>query len=131
MAVLHKILYVEDEPDIQIIAKMSLEVLGGFTVCVCSGGVEALEQAQEFMPDLILLDVMMPGMDGPETLKQLKQLPELALTPFVFMTAKVNAHEIAHYLSLGAKAVIAKPFEPMELPKKIQEIFDLHQSLSG
>lgn len=131
MAVSHKILYVEDEPDIQMIAKMSLEMLGGFTVCLCSSGYEALEKAQEFLPDLILLDVMMPGMDGPETLKQLHLLPELALTPAVFMTAKVNAHEIAEYLNLGAKAVIAKPFEPTELPKKIQEIIDLHQSPSG
>lgn len=124
MAIPKKILYVEDEPDIQTIVKMSLEMLGGFKVCLCSNGVEALQQALDFFPDLILLDVMMPGMDGPETLRQLRLIPELALTPAVFMTAKVNAQEISKYYSYGAKAVIAKPFQPLKLPEQIQAVLD-------
>lgn len=124
MTLAKKILYVEDEPDIQVIAKMSLEMLGGFTVCLCSSGAEALQQAQTFVPDLILLDVMMPGMDGPETLRQLRLMPTLADTPAVFMTAKVNSHEVNKYLANGAKAVIPKPFEPLKLPHQIQEILD-------
>lgn len=124
MTLAKKILYVEDEPDIQVIAKMSLEMLGGFTVCLCSSGAEALQQAQTFVPDLILLDVMMPGMDGPETLRQLRLMPTLADIPAVFMTAKVNSNEINKYLANGAKAVIPKPFEPLKLPHQIQEILD-------
>lgn len=120
----NKILYVEDEPDIQIIAKMSLEMLGGFEVCVCSSGAEALAKALGFLPDLILLDVMMPGMDGIETLRQLRLIPELVHIPVVFMTAKVNSQEVIKYYSYGAKAVIAKPFEPLKLPAQIQAVLD-------
>lgn len=123
-----KILYVEDEPDIQTIAKMSLEVIGGFDVCLCSSGFEALEKALTYRPDLILLDVMMPGMDGPETLAQLRLIPELAEIPAVFMTAKVNANEVNRYYSFGAKAVIAKPFEPLKLPIQIREVLEQNDS---
>jgi two-component system, OmpR family, response regulator len=118
-----RILYVEDEADIQMIAKMTLEMLGGYVVCGCSSGVEALQNALDFLPDLILLDVMLPEMDGPEILRQLRLIPELAATPAVFMTAKVNAQEISKYLSYGAKAVISKPFEPLKLSEQIQHIF--------
>jgi CheY-like chemotaxis protein len=124
MAIPKKILFVEDEPDIQTIAKMSLEMIGGFNVCLCSSGVEALQKALDYRPDLMLLDVMMPGMDGPETLRQLLLIPELAAIPAVFMTAKVNAQEISKYYSYGAKAVIAKPFEPLKLPEQIQAVLD-------
>ena len=121
---LERILYVEDEPDIQAVARLALEHLGGFTVEVCSSGNEALSKITTYAPDLILLDVMMPGMDGPTTLAELRKLPACAATPVVFMTAKVQPQEVAHYLSLGAIDVIPKPFDPMTLADKVRSIWD-------
>ncbi|MDH5181376.1 MAG: response regulator [Gammaproteobacteria bacterium] len=121
MSQLHKILYVEDEVDIQAIAQIALEDIGGFSVLVCSTGAEAIKTAPDFKPDLILLDVMMPGMDGPSTLEALRKLPELATTPVVFMTAKVQPQEIEYFKSLGAVEVIAKPFDPLKLPELISK----------
>lgn len=121
---LKRILYVEDEPDIQTVARLSLETLGGFTVEICSSGNDALSRAPAFQPQLILLDVMMPSMDGPSTLKMLRRLPQFASTPVVFMTAKVQPSEIAHYLQLGAVDVIPKPFDPMILSNQIQVIWE-------
>ena len=123
---LQKILYVEDEPDIQAIARLALEMVGGFTLEVCNSGEEAMRKATGFAPDLILLDVMMPGMDGPATLAALRRLPELAATPVMFMTAKVQPSEIAHFKSLGALDVIAKPFDPMQLSQTIRASWDRH-----
>lgn len=120
---LTRILYVEDDPDIQAIAMMVLETISGFTLKACSSGSEALENAVRFNPDLVLLDVMMPGMDGPETLKGLRNFPELASTPVVFMTAKVQPQEVEGYLNLGAVGVIAKPFDPMTLAQQLRDIW--------
>lgn len=120
---LTRILYVEDEPDIQTVARLALETLGGFTVQICSSGDEALRRSSSFEPQLILLDVMMPVMDGPSTLKMLRALPQFAGTPVVFMTAKVQPSEVAHYLELGAVDVIAKPFDPMTLSTQVQAIW--------
>ncbi len=120
---LTRILYVEDDPDIQAIAIMVLETINGFTLKSCSCGSEALEKAVQFKPDLVLLDVMMPGMDGPETLKGLRAFPELAATPVVFMTAKVQPQEVEGYLKLGAIGVIAKPFDPMTLAQELRDIW--------
>lgn len=120
---LSRILYVEDDPDIQAIAVMVLETISGFVLEPCSGGSEALQKAVAFKPDLILLDVMMPGMDGPETLKGLRAFPELAQTPVVFMTAKVQPQEVEAYLKLGALGVIAKPFDPMTLAQELRDIW--------
>ena len=124
--VLSKILYVEDEPNIQEVARMALEMVGGFTVTICSSGEEALATAPEFDPDLLLLDVMMPGMDGPTTLVELHKISALAAKPAIFMTAKVQPHEVAEYKELGAIDVIPKPFDPMTLSASIQEIWDAH-----
>lgn len=124
MSHLQRILYTEDEPDIQAVAKVALEMVGGFTLKVCSSGEEALREAEAFAPDLILLDVMMPNMDGPSTLAGLRQLPSLANTPAVFMTAKVQANEVAELKALGALDVIAKPFDPMLLAGQIRAIWD-------
>lgn len=120
---LTRILYVEDDPDIQAIAMMVLETINGFTLAACSSGAEALAKAVGFNPDLVLLDVMMPGMDGPETLKGLRAFPELAHTPVVFMTAKVQPQEVEGYLNLGAVGVIAKPFDPMTLAQQLRDIW--------
>jgi CheY-like chemotaxis protein len=123
---LEKILYVEDEPDIQMVAQMALEAVGGFTVQVCSSGTEALRKVQAFGPQLIILDVMMPGMDGPTTLGELRKLPCCAATPIVFMTAKVQPAEVARFRSLGAIDVISKPFDPMTLAETIRELWKRH-----
>ncbi len=121
---LTRILYVEDEPDIQMVARLALEALGGFTVEICSSGDEALKRAPGFKPQLFLLDVMMPGMDGPSTLKMLRALPQFAYTPVIFMTAKVQPSEVAGYKELGAVDVIPKPFDPMTLASRVQDIWE-------
>lgn len=121
---LHRILFVEDDPDIQMIAQLALESIGGFQVCACSSGAEALARAPAFAPDLILLDVMMPAMDGPETLGRLRAMSATATTPVIFMTAKVQRHEVSQYLALGAIDVIAKPFDPMTLAAAISAIWE-------
>ncbi len=121
MAELKKILYVEDEPDIQMIARVALENVGGFELLVCSSGAEAVEKAASFNPDLLLLDVMMPGMDGPTTLQELRKIPQVAHTPVMFMTAKIQAQEVEFLKSLNVADVIAKPFDPMGLANNIRE----------
>ena len=123
-APLSRILYVEDEPDIRFVAEMALQAVGGFTVITCASGEEALSAAPAAGADLLLLDVMMPGMDGPGTLKALRALAATADTPVIFMTAKVQATEVAMYKALGALEVIAKPFDPMTLAAQIQRIWD-------
>jgi two-component system, OmpR family, response regulator len=120
---LHRILFVEDDPDIQTVARMALEALGGFTVLACSSGAEALAKVDGFVPDLVLLDVMMPGMDGPTTLEALRQRAACREVPIVFMTAKVQAQELAFYRELGAEEVIAKPFDPMVLAERVRAIW--------
>jgi CheY-like chemotaxis protein len=121
---LKAILYVEDEADIRTIAKMALEAVGGFTVHACASGQDALDAAPAAGADLILLDVMMPGLDGPSTLKALRDIPATAATPVIFMTAKVQPSEIAQYKGLGALDVIAKPFDPMRISAEIRRIWD-------
>ncbi|WP_166266734.1 response regulator [Marinobacter caseinilyticus] len=123
MADLRRILYVEDEPDIRAVAELALSAVGGFEVRLCESGTEAIGAALDFRPDFILLDVMMPGMDGPETLKSLRSVPELAVIPVAFMTAKVQPSEIEGYKALGASDVIAKPFDPMTLADTVRKIW--------
>lgn len=122
MSDVNKILYVEDEADIRTIAEIALRDIGGFTLNSCSSGAQALESVAEFNPDLILLDVMMPGMGGPETLEELRKLNATASTPVIFMTAKVQPQEIEYYKSLGAVDVISKPFNPLTLAVEIKKI---------
>ncbi|MDX8398894.1 MAG: response regulator [Gallionellaceae bacterium] len=121
---LSRILYVEDEPDIQTVAKLALEMVGEFTLEVCSSGAEALEKVAAFQPQLILLDVMMPGMDGPTTLGKLRELPLFATTPVIFMTAKVQPSEVAEYKRIGALDVIPKPFDPMTLASQVTAVWE-------
>ena len=121
---LNKILYIEDEPDIQTVAKLALETVGGFTVEICGSGDMTLERAPDFEPDLILLDVMMPGMDGPETLSALRRIVGLSDAPVIFMTAKVMGSEVERYEKLGAVGVIPKPFDPMTLADRVREIWN-------
>ncbi|MHA7855169.1 response regulator [Marinobacter shengliensis] len=121
-ASLNKILYVEDDPDIRAIAELALQDVGGFNAALCSSGQQALEVAPEFEPDLILLDVMMPEMDGPETMRRLRALDATRATPVIFMTARIQGTEIQEYLALGAIGVIPKPFDPMTLADDIHRI---------
>ena len=120
---LERILFVEDEADIQAVAQVALEAVGGFTVRICSSGEEALRVAEAFAPQLILSDVMMPDMDGPATLIALRRLPALADTPAIFMTARVLPQEVEQLRASGAMAVIAKPFDPMTLAQQIKDIW--------
>ena len=116
-----KLLYVEDEADIREIAEYALED-EGFEIVFCESGERAMEQAGDFQPEVILLDVMMPGMDGPTTLKNLRDVPGLQTTPVIFLTAKVQPNEIQDFIALGAIDVIPKPFDPMTLAEQIREV---------
>jgi CheY-like chemotaxis protein len=116
-----KVLYVDDEPDIREVAVMALEMDGGIEVKSAGSGPEGLQILEEgYQPDVVLLDVMMPGMDGPAVLAELKKRPEYVDTPVVFITARAQAHELSRFLSLGAVGVITKPFDPMTLPAELR-----------
>lgn len=118
---LERILHVDDEADIREIVRVSLEAIGGFRVRSCASGAQAVASAPEFNPDLLLLDVMMPGMSGPETLAALRGGPAAVSAPAVFMTARDDA---APWRALGAVATIAKPFDPLRLPARLGEIWE-------
>ncbi|MDV3502232.1 response regulator [Marinobacter sp. M-5] len=122
-AQLQRIMLVEDEEDIRAVAELALEAVGGFTLQACGSGASALENLDAFNPQLILLDVMMPQMDGPSTLRAIRERPEFRNTPAIFMTAKVQPEEVREYLAQGAVDVIPKPFDPMTLSEKIRDIW--------
>jgi CheY-like chemotaxis protein len=115
-----RILHVDDEPDIREVVDMSLGLNPEFEVRACSSGAEAVAVAIEWSPALILLDVMMPGMDGPTTLLQLHKSPQTCNIPVLFMTARAQTREIEHFITLGAMGVISKPFDPMTLASQIR-----------
>ena len=117
-----KILYVDDEDDIREIAQMSLELEPEFEVHLCSSGAQALDKAASWQPDLILLDVMMPEMDGPETLRRLAADEQTAAIPVAFITARTQTHQVERYLAMGAVGVIAKPFDPMKLAADVMDL---------
>lgn len=117
-----RILYVEDEPDIREVTRLALEFSGRFDVRICESGSQALHEAAVFGPDLILLDVMMPGMDGLTLMNHLRGVTRTQDTPVVFMTAKVQTSEVSRYLDLGAAGVIPKPFDPRTLGDRVIEI---------
>ena len=123
---LTRILLGEDDPDIQEIAALTLETLGGFTVEACNTGIEALEAVPRFLPDLILLDVLMPELDGLGVLTELRANPEFMDIPIIFMTAKVMEEEIDQLREMGAMDVIHKPFDPQFLADQVKEIWANH-----
>ncbi len=127
MSELKKIMHVEDDPSIQVVTKVALQSIGKLDVHTCSGGQEALDSVNWVNPDLILLDVMMPGMDGPTTLQQLKGVIDIAAVPVVFLTAKVQPQELARYKDLGAIGVIIKPFDPMQLANQVKALWNEHK----
>lgn len=114
------VLLVDDEEDIRLVAKACLERLAGWRVQSASSGLDALEHVHAERPDAILLDVMMPGLDGPATLTRLRSDPETAAIPVLFLTAKAQASDRADLEALGAQAVLTKPFDPMTLPDQIR-----------
>ena len=122
---LHKILLVDDDADIRRVATICLERVGEWAVVGVGSGAAALAVAAVEAPDVVLLDVMMPGMDGPETLAVLRADPRTRSIPVIFMTARVLPEEVEAYLRLGARGVIQKPFDPMALPGLVQEMFDV------
>jgi two-component system OmpR family response regulator len=128
LSTLQRILCVDDEPDIRSVVKMALEAVGKFTVLMCASGAEAIEKAPGFAPDFILLDAMMPGMDGPATLRALRQMPALASVPVAFITAKVQPSEIAAYKAMGALAVIPKPFSARSLASEVREVWSRREN---
>jgi CheY-like chemotaxis protein len=115
----HRILIIDDEEDIRDVAALSLETVAGWEVVVASSGAQGLARAVEHPPDAILLDVMMPGMDGPTTLRELRKNPVTAKIPVLLLTAKVQASDQRRFADLGVEAVLFKPFDPMMLSKQI------------
>ena len=111
------------------LSELTLEMLGGFRVVHCASGCAALERFAAEAPQLVLMDVMMPGMDGPETLRRLREMPGAARSvPVIFMTARAQVHEQAAYRSLGALGVIVKPFDPDRLTAEITTLWESHDA---
>jgi two-component system OmpR family response regulator len=123
MRALNNVAYVDDDADILCIAEIALESIGKLNTTLIHGPQLALEQLARATPDLILLDVMMPGIDGPTLLQEIVRDPLLSRTPVIFMTARVQPKEVDHYLALGAIGVIAKPFDPMTLSQEVRRIW--------
>jgi CheY-like chemotaxis protein len=120
MSELKRVMCVEDDPDIRMILEFSLQRLGGYELCLCAGGLEALGKVAAFAPQLVLLDVMMPGLSGPQTLERLRVLDTMRGVPMVFLTAKAMRDEVEELLEHGATGIIVKPFDPVTLPRDIR-----------
>jgi two-component system, OmpR family, response regulator len=110
-----RVIYADDEPDIREVAALSLGLDPDIEVRTCASGPEVLVAVVDWLPDIILLDVMMPGMDGPTTLARLRERAELAAVPVVFITARSQTREVEQFKALGAAGIITKPFDPMTL----------------
>jgi CheY-like chemotaxis protein len=115
-----RVLHVDDDPDIREIVDMSLGLNPELEVRACGSGAEAIEAAAQWSPALILLDVMMPRMDGPTTLSHLRQNPRTSSIPVLFMTARAQTREIEQFIALGAQGVISKPFDPLTLAGEVR-----------
>ena len=120
---LNRICYVEDDEDIQRIVRMSLERVGKMTVEVVSDSMVAIERIITFKPELVLLDWMMPGMDGPTLFRKMLETPEVRDLPVVFITAKASQRELDELRKLGAAGTISKPFSPRDLPEQLRAIW--------
>ena len=120
---LDRICYVEDDEDIQRIVRMSLERVGKMTVEIVTDPLQAIAAMTTFKPDLVMLDWMMPGMDGPTLFKKMKEDPVTASLPVVFITAKAQSRDMAELMALGAAGTISKPFSPKDLPEQLRQIW--------
>jgi len=121
---LKRVCYVEDDEDIRKIVRMSLERIGKLTVEVVGDPMVAIEAIKSFKPELVMLDWMMPGMDGPTLYRKMREVPEVSDLPVVFITAKASEKELSELRSLGAAGTISKPFSPRDLPAQLQEIWE-------
>ena len=120
---LNRVCYVEDDPDIQRIVRLSLEKIGKMTVEVVTDPTKAIERITAFKPELVMLDWMMPEMDGPAVFRAMKEQPETKGLPVVFITAKASQRELEELTSLGAAGTISKPFSPKDLPDQLRAIW--------
>lgn len=118
----HRILIIDDEDDIREVAALSLETVAGWDVLTANSGAQGLARAIEHQPDAILLDVMMPGMDGPTTFRELRKNPATAKIPVVLLTAKVQSNDQRRFADLGVEAVLLKPFDPLTLSTQIANV---------
>ena len=123
---LKRILLVDDDPDLRDVVSLALTGLGGYVVETCGSAAEALEMAPSFGPDLVLLDVMMPGVDGFGVLKALREIDATAGTPVVVMSATVLRQEVAQYQAQGCLGGIQKPFDPATLPERLEALWEVH-----
>ena len=121
---LHRICCVEDDDDIRRILRLSLEKIGRMSVDLVADPARAIERMIAFRPDLVILDWMMPGMDGPTLLRRMREVPETRELPVVFVTAKASQRELAELRALGAAGTISKPFAPRELPDQLRSIWN-------
>lgn len=122
LPVLKKILCIDDAEEILLLLKAVLD-FAGYTVATCIHATDALQIAQEFMPDLIFLDVNMPDMDGPELLIKLREIPQLKATPVVFLTAQYYEQDVTEYFKIGAAGIFAKPFDPIRLHQQLETLW--------
>jgi len=120
---LERICYVEDDEDIQRIVRMSLERVGKMTVEIVTDPLQAIDVINAFRPDLVMLDWMMPGMDGPALFRKMKELPATSTLPVVFITAKAAQRDLDELMRLGAAGAISKPFSPKDLPEQLRAIW--------
>ena len=121
---IRKVLLVDDDPDIRSIGTLSLRNVGKWQVVVADSGAAAVAAVIREQPELVLLDVMMPGLDGPTTLLRIRELHLTSPPTVIFLTAKSAEAELAHLIAIGAKGVIVKPFNPLLLPQKIRQILE-------
>jgi len=120
---LQRVCYVEDDEDIRKIVRVTLERIGKLTVEVVADPLLAIEAMKAFKPELVMLDWMMPGMDGPTLYRQMREVPEVRDIPVVFITAKASEKELNELRSLGAAGTISKPFSPKDLPAQLRSIW--------
>jgi two-component system OmpR family response regulator len=121
---LNRVCYVEDDEDIQRIVRLSLERVGKMTVEVVSDPMVAIERITAFKPELVMLDWMMPGMDGPALFKKMREVPETRNLPVVFITAKASQRELDELKTMGALGTISKPFSPKDLPDQLRALWN-------
>ena len=121
---LQRVCYVEDDEDIQRIVRLSLERIGQMTVEIVGDPALAIERMIAFQPDLVMLDWMMPGLDGPALFRKMRAVPATRALPVVFITAKASDRELAELKALGAAGAISKPFAPKDLPDQLRVIWN-------
>ncbi len=128
MSKLNKIIYIDDQLDVRVMAEHALTEIGNYDVLMCESGAEALGKLEAFMPDLILIDLMMPELDGVETVSEIRKIAPFKSTPAIFITAKIVPPEVVELMSQDAAVIglIHKPYEPEEISKVVQSLWNSH-----